>query len=206
MTTDYIYRGISRSRGNAATQGGAHLQSAGGWSIGLWGSNVEFASRFSPTYEIDLRLARAWTLGPNWSAQVDLVHYEYPDARGGDYDYDELMASLSFQQRVTATIGWSPNTSRFGAGTLARDRRALSYELTLLQPVAAHWSICAGAGYYDLRELFGTGYWFWNTGLTFHWDALQIDLLRIDTDSTAEHLFGYRVTGGRWTAALSWRF
>lgn len=206
VTTDYIYRGISQTSGNPAAQGGVQLQSPAGWTVGLWGSNVDFGSAVTPGYEIDLHAERAWSLGPDWSAQLGLIHYEYPDDRRTDYDYDELTASLSFQQRITASVGWSPNTSRFGAGRVARDRRALSYELTLLQPVIAHWSLCAGAGYYDLDDLFGAGYWFWNAGVTFNWEALQLDLSRIDTDATAERLFGYRVTGSRWTAAFTWRF
>lgn len=206
VTTDYIYRGISQTRGNPAIQGGIQLQSPAGWSVGVWSSSVDFGSRFSPSHEIDLHAARSWSLGPDWSAQLGLTHYEYPDDRGASYDYDELLASLSFQQRITASVSWSPNLSRFAAGTLARKRRALSYEVTLLQPLSAHWSLCAGAGHYDLRDLFGTGYWFWNAGVTFNWDALQIDLSRIDTDTTAERLFGYQASGSRWTAALTWRF
>lgn len=206
VTTDYIFRGLSQTDGDPAAQGGIQLQSPAGWSLGVWGSTVDFGSYFSPSYEIDLHAARAWALNPDWSVQLALTHYEYLDAPATDYDYDELLASLSFQQRITASVGWSPNTSRFGAGRLVENRRALSYELTLLQPLSAHWSICGGAGYYDLRDLFGTGYWFWNTGLAFNWEALQIDLSRIDTNDAAKRLFGYRANGSRWTAAFTWRF
>lgn len=206
VATDYIYRGISQTRGEPAIQGGAQWQSPTGWSVGLWGSTLDFDSRLGSTYEIALHAARAWSFGQNWSAQLAAAHHEYPtDARAG-YDYDELTASLSFQQRVTASVSWSPNTSRYGAGRMAANRRALSYELTLLQPLHAHWSLCAGAGHYDLHDLFGAGYWFWNAGVAFAWDALQVDLLHIDADSTADRLFGPAASGGRWTAAFTWRF
>jgi uncharacterized protein (TIGR02001 family) len=207
VTTEYIYRGISQSHGGSAAQGGVELLSpSSGWSLGVWGSTVDFGSSFSPGYEIDLHAARAWSLSPDWSFQLALTHYEYLDDPATDYDYDELLVSLSFQQRITASVGWSPDTSRFGAGRIAENRRALAYELTLLQPLSANWSICAGAGHYDLRELFGSGYWYWNTGLAFNWHMLQIDLSHIDTDETAAELFGYAVTGSRWTAAFTWRF
>jgi uncharacterized protein (TIGR02001 family) len=206
VTTDYIYRGISQTDGNPAVQGSVQLQSLSGWSVGVWGSTVDFGSAFSPSYEIDLHAARAWAVSPDWSVQLALTHYHYLDAPATDYDYDELLASLSFQQRITASVGWSPNTSRFGAGRVAENRRAISYELTLLQPLTAHWSLCAGAGHYDLRDLFDAGYWYWNAGIAFNWDALQIDLSHIDTDDAAERLFGYRASGNHWAAAFTWRF
>jgi uncharacterized protein (TIGR02001 family) len=206
IATDYIYRGISQTRGEPALQGGLQLQTPSGWSAGLWGSTVDFHSRRGPTYEIALHATRAWSLGPDWSTQLSAAHHEYPNEARTDYDYDELTASLSFQQRVTASVAWSPNTSRYGDGRMAANRRALSYEMTVLQPLNAYWSLSAGAGHYDLRDLFGIGYWFWNAGIAFSWDTLQVDLLHIDADATAERLFGYSASGDRWTAAFTWRF
>lgn len=207
LTTDYIYRGVSQSGGQPAIQGGVHIQLPPGWSAGLWGSSVDLNRGAGATYEIDLHAAHAWSLGEHWSARLGITQYMYPnDTAELDYDYEELTASISYQQRVTATLAWSPSISRYGGGAIARDRRATSYELTLLQPLGPRWSVCLGAGHYDLRELFGEGYWFWNAGLTFTWDALQVDLSHIGADETAEDLFGYQASGSRWTAALSWRF
>ncbi len=206
LTTDYIYRGISQTRGEPAVQGGGQLQSPTGWSVGLWGSTVDFESSQSSNYELVIHAARAWSLAPDWSAQFSVAHHEYPNDARLDYDYDELTASLSFQQRITASAAWSPNTSRNNNWRSVTNRRALSYELTLLQPLNEHWSLNAGVGHYDLRDLFGTGYWFWNTGIAFTWGALQVDLLHIDVDAAADRLFRYSASGGRWTAALSWRF
>jgi uncharacterized protein (TIGR02001 family) len=206
LATDYLYRGVSQTSGKPALQGGVQWESPAGWNAGIWGSTVEYAAGLGPQYEIDLHAAHAWSLGPDWSAQVGWTHYAYPNDDGFDYDHDELAVVLSYQQRVTASVAWSPNTSWFGEGKLVRDKRALAYELGFIQPIRPRLSLSAGAGYYDLRELFGAGYWYWNVGVIFNWDALQVDVMRIDTDGTAEELFEYPASGGRWTAALSWRF
>lgn len=206
LASDYIYRGISQTRGQAAAQSGIELRTPSGWSAGVWGSSVDFYRGTGITYEIDLHAAYAWSIANDWSAQLGLVHYEYPSDGWLRYDYDELTAALSYQQRLTASVAWSPNASRYAGGSFVRDRPAVAYELALLQPLQGRWSLSAGLGHYDLRELFGAGYWYWNAGLVFSWDALQVDLQHIDTDQTAERLFGARVSGGRWAAVLTWRF
>jgi uncharacterized protein (TIGR02001 family) len=207
VTTDYIYRGISQSGEQPAGQAGLQFQSASGWNAGIWGSSVDFGSNGGGSaYEVDLHAGYAWSLNPSWSAQANMVHYAYLRDDDSRYDYDELSASISFQQRVTASVAWSWNTSRRSLRGAAWERQALAYELALLQPLHPHWSLSAGVGYYDLQDLFDTGYWFWSTGITFNWQGMQVDLLHIDTDSTARRLFGPDKTRGRWTAALSWRF
>jgi uncharacterized protein (TIGR02001 family) len=206
VATDYVYRGISQTRGQSALQGGLQVTTAGGWSASIWGSTVDFTSGAGDDYEIDLQLARTWTLSPDWAGRLGLTHYAYPEGASLDYDYDELTGSLSYQGRVTASVSWSPNSSRWGDGHYVHDREAFAYELTLLQPLGMYWSVYAGAGYYDLDDLFGTGYAYWNAGLAFTWAKVQVDVMHVGSDDTAKELFGYEAGGDRWTAALSWHF
>jgi uncharacterized protein (TIGR02001 family) len=206
ITTDYIYRGISQTDEQPAAQGGVQFQSPAGWNAGVWGSSVEFQNGSGISYELDLHTGYAWGLSPDWSAQLGYVHYAYLNDGDAGYDYDELTAAISFQQRVTASVAWSPNTSRRTSRGLISDQSALAYELSLIQPLHARWALCAGVGYYDLRQLFDTGYWYWSSGVAFTWEGMQVDLLHIDTDSTADYLFRRQGSGARWTAALSWRF
>lgn len=207
VATDYIYRGISQTDQRPALQAGVQFQSLSGWTAGAWGSSVDFQNGSGTAYELDLHAGYAWALSPDWSARVGYVHYGYLNDGDSGYDYDEVTLALSFQQRVTASIAWSPNTSRRTRHAYASQQQALAYELSLLQPVHPHWSLSAGVGYYDLRDLFGTGYWFWSGGVAFTWQSMQVDLLHIDADSTADYLAWQQAGGsGRWTAAFSWRF
>ena len=207
VTTDYVYRGISQSGGDPAIQGGLYAQPATGWTIGVWASTVEFARTQDRSAEIDLYLARSWSIGSDWDVRLGLTHYEYPnDNLPLRYDYDELIVSASYRQRFTATATWTPELSRYGGGRIAKDREAASYELTYVQPVIGAWSMGAGLGYFDLDDLFDTGYWYWNAGLVYSWQRLQVDLSYIDADETVHRLYGYRANSQHWSAALTWRF
>jgi uncharacterized protein (TIGR02001 family) len=206
ITTDYIYRGTSQTAGKPAAQAGVQFHSADGWNAGMWTSSVDFQNGRGRAYELDLHGGYSWALTPDWAAQIGYVHYGYFDEGNADYDYDEVTASLSYQQRATASIAWSPNTSKYTYWGFISDKRALAYELSVLQPVNPRWSLCAGVGYYDLRDLIDTGYWYWSAGLAFTWQGMQVDLLHIDTDSTGERMFELEGAGSRWTAALTWRF
>jgi uncharacterized protein (TIGR02001 family) len=207
LTSDYVYRGLSQTEGQPALQGGVHVRTESGWSAGLWASTVNRGPGPGAHSEIDLQLSKAFSLGQDWNLVLNANHYFYPnDNRAQPYEYDEVVASLSYQNRVTATASWSPNTSRFSRGVFAEDRNARSYELTAQQPLSGNWSLYGGAGYYDLTELFDTGYWYWNAGVTYNVGNLQMDLSHIDTDHTAKRLFDYEVSERQWIAALSWHF
>lgn len=202
ITTDYIYRGTSQTDGQPAAQAGIQFHSSG-WNAGMWGSSVDFQNGAGIAYELDLQAGYTWQLSPDWSMQLGAVHYAYLDDNDTGYDYDEVTVSVSYQQRATASVSWSPNTSKRTYQRFIWDRQTFAYELSLLQPLHPRWSVYAGVGYYDLHDLVDTGYWYWSTGLAFTWQGVQVDVLHIDTDSTATELFD---SDSRWTAALTWRF
>lgn len=205
VTTDYIYRGTSQTAGEAAAQAGVQFHSSAGWNAGMWGSSVDFQNGAGLAYELDLQAGYSWSLSPDWSLQLGYVHYAYLDDGDADYDYDEVSVSVSYQQRASASVSWSPNTSKRMYWGLVSERRALAYELSLLQPVHPRWSLCAGVGYYDLSDFADTGYWYWSTGIAFTWQGMQLDVLHIDTDASGRRLFKERA-GSRWTATVTWRF
>jgi uncharacterized protein (TIGR02001 family) len=207
VTNDYLNRGISYTRGAPAIQGGMHVRWPAGWSIGVWASTVNLNRGSGATGEIDLYLSRSWSLDSDWDLSGSVTHYSYlHDSAALPYDYDELIASISYRRQLSATVAWSPNVDRYAGGRPVLDRAATSYEVTYLQPLGASWSANAGLGYYDLSEFFATGYWYWNAGFSYALGSLQMDLAHIGTDDTASQLYGYRSTGRRWSAALTWRF
>jgi uncharacterized protein (TIGR02001 family) len=203
FTTDYLYRGISQTDDQPAAQAGVQFHSSNGWNAGMWGSSVDFQNGANSAFELDLQAGYTWQLSPDWSSQLSYVHYAYLNDNDSGYDYDEVSASVSYQQRATASVSWSPNTSKHTYWGLVADKQARAYEFSLLQPLHPNWSVYAGAGYYDLRDLVDTGYWYWSAGVAFTYQSMQVDLLHIDTDDTAKRLFD---SSPRWTAALTWRF
>jgi uncharacterized protein (TIGR02001 family) len=207
LSSNYVYRGLSQTDGRPSVQGGLYVRSESGWSAALWASTVNRGPGPGADSEIDVQLSKAWSLDEQWSLQLSANHYFYPDDnRARPYEYDELVVSLSFQNRLTATVAYSPNTSRFSRDVFARHRTARSYEATFLQPLSLSWSLYGGVGHYDLTDLFDAGYWYWSAGVSYCVGQLQMDLSHIDTDHTARRLFDYEVGKRRWIAALSWRF
>lgn len=206
-TTDYVYRGISQTRGKPAFQADVHYRTAGVWTFGAWTSTMDEHPGPGASLELDLYLSRNWALHPDWDAQATLTHYAYPDDdRAARYDYNEITASLIYQSRLAATVAWSPDASRYSYGRLAQDKTAISYELSALQPLFHELSATAGAGYYDLSELNDAGYWFWNAGLSWSAGGAQLAVSYIDTDEAAVRSFGWEQAGSRWTGTVLWRF
>lgn len=206
-TTDYVYRGLSQTRGKSALQADVHYKPDAAWTVGAWASTVDPNPGSGATVELDLYASRNWVMGQDWDARLSVTHYTYlSDKRASSYDYDEITGSLIYQSRLAATIAWSPEAPRYSNGWVVRGETATSYELTGTQPLFRTLSATAGAGYYDLSNLFNIGYWFWNAGLTWSAGGAQVAISYMDTDDTAVRAFGDDSAGSRWTGMLIWRF
>jgi len=210
VTSDYRVRGISKTWGEAAVQGGLHAQTPSGWIVGAWGSTVSRNRGRSSTLEVDAYAGYGRSFSNDWDLKAIVTHYWYPnDPAETSYDYDELSVTLGFRSQLFATVAWSPNSkyfSRYQGSWHAEEGASVSYELTGLQPIATGLSLTAGVGYNDLTNVVEAGYWYWNAGLSYSVGPVQLDVSRIDSDTTAEDLFGSIVTEAGWSAAISWRF
>lgn len=202
--SDYASRGLSLTRGDPALQAGV-FRRVGAWSLGAAASTVDLGDWVDASYELSANLTRTWALGEAWSVYAAYTRYLYP-GEYGEYDYSEWTGSLSYRNLVTATLAYFPDATFASRGMPSEPDDAMSYELATLQPLTERWSFLAGLGYYELPDRFDTGYWFWSTGFAFSWNALQVDLVHIDTDSKAVQLFGSERAGNRWSAALMWKF
>lgn len=205
--TDYVFRGVSQTRGAAAIQGDLHYLSPAGWAVGGWASTID--SNPGPGASLELNLYAAWnrSIGETWNARLAAVHYAYPnDSRSVDYDYDELVASLVFNDRLAATVAWSPNTTRYAEYRVAEDRTAVSYDLVGHWPIDGPFLATGSVGYYDLDDLFGAGYGYWSAGVSIAMSHLKFDFGYYEASDRAERWFGSESAGGRWSLAAAWHF
>jgi len=206
-TTDYVFRGLSQTRGNPAAQADLHYQTTTGWVAGLWGSTVDLNRGSGATLELNAYAGRAWSVGGPWNAKVTAVQYVYPnDTAYLPYDYFELVASFAYEDRLALTLSWSPNTSRYSSYGIARDQQALTYELIGQWPLRGSLSATGSVGYYDLSQLFETGYFYGSAGLGGNFARFRVDLGYFVTDQEATDLFGPEVAGDRWSLTVAWRF
>lgn len=206
-TSDYVFRGVSQTRGAPALQADLHWHRDARWLAGAWASTVDVNRGPGPTQELNAYAGHNWRLGSDWSAKLLAVAYIYPNDRPvRRWDYDELVAALAFRDTLTATVAWSPNLSGFVNGSAVEGREATSYELTANLPWRHAWVVNAGLGYYDLNELFGSGYAFWNCGVTYGAAPWQVTLARFGTSGQATTLYGDERTKDRWSLGVQWHF
>jgi uncharacterized protein (TIGR02001 family) len=207
-TTDYVLRGLSQTRGAPALQADLHVEHPSGWFVGAWGSTIDLNRGPGATLELNAYAGLDWQLDPAWSARLTAVHYAYPnDTDFLRYDYDEVIGSLAFRDRLVASVAWSPNTARYSAYYgMSEEGTALTYDLVGNWPLTGSLTATAGVGYYDLDDLFGTGYGYWNAGLVWTRSHLQLELGWYATTHEAEELFSPETTGQRWSLTATWQF
>ena len=94
ISNNYLWRGLTQSNNEAQVSGGLDYASEdGGFYIGTWASNVEYASDDTYSYEHDVYLG--WTGGEeNFSWDVGWLYYNYDDIN--KIDFHELYATLGF--------------------------------------------------------------------------------------------------------------
>lgn len=177
LTTDYVFRGVTYSDGHAALQAGADVALDSGLYMGIWASSVDISG--GPTRQRDLQLN--YYLGYNhdlrsdWSIGANAVFYTFPRTKGDiDYDFPEYSIVANYDDRMWIEYSYSPDLFHSG-----RDTHHL--DLYAEWPLAAHLVLGAGAGYYDVSELAGSAYSYWQLGITRSFRRIDVDLRYHDT-------------------------
>lgn len=104
FTSDYLFRGISQTGGEAALQGGIDYAHASGFYAGVWGSNVSWVGASSSSLEFDTYLGYSNSLTEDIGYNVGYLRYNYtgvypsPIPAGfAKADTDEIYAALSWK-------------------------------------------------------------------------------------------------------------
>lgn len=206
-TSDYVLRGVSQSDAGPALQGALTYEADRGWYGGAWASTINATDWYHPAGEADVELDvfaginRA--VAEDWSVDLHGARYIYPeDGEVLDYDYWELELAVTYRDSVRASVAWYPDMSMVSKQGLARNQSALAYEIGLRQAVLPWLAVTAGVGYFDLEELFSTGYTYWNVGLAASVGKLTIDLGQYGSDSRGRDLYGSHLAGPRTVLTL----
>ncbi len=94
FTSDYRFRGISQSAGDAAIQGSIDVGYDNGIYAGVWGSNVDFGD--DAHLEIDWYVGYGADINDDLSWDATLYYYTYPGYEDVDGDYAELDLNLYY--------------------------------------------------------------------------------------------------------------
>ncbi len=180
IVSDYMFRGLSQTGGDAALQGGATVSHDSGFYAGLWGSNVDFGD--DTDFELDVFVGYTGALDEKTSYDVNVTYFSYPNApSGSDYDYFELGAGITHDFDV-ASIGvkaaYSPEF--FGK---SGDAFWLGGNLTV--PVN-DWISASGNIGYQWLEPADSDYFHYDLGVTASFDIVSLDVRYVGTDIEGE--------------------
>jgi uncharacterized protein (TIGR02001 family) len=205
-SSDYVEHGLSRSRGDSVVRVHGAWALPHGFTVAAALGTLDLNPGRGPAHEIGLYLGKQWALTDDWSLRLETARYEFgPNARRGSYDYSELTTSISYRRWLSASIGYSPDYSLFSRRGAASERAALNYAVTVRYPVRHGITLITGAGHYELSDLFGTGFSYWNAGAQVDLRRASFALSFIGTDNTAVALFGNETAGERLSATVAIR-
>lgn len=137
-TSDYLYRGYSKSADRPTVQVKVSADGAAGWFAGAWASAVDFGEA---RFEFNPYAGWQFPLTPDWRLEAAVAGYLY-DARtyGEGNGYADLGARLRFRDVASVRIGVAPDA--YGAGeaipTFEVDARYPLTDVTEVFALAGH--------------------------------------------------------------------
>jgi uncharacterized protein (TIGR02001 family) len=191
VTSDYRFRGQSQTDRGVAVQGSIDFASESGFFAGVWASNIDFNDAGDTSIEVDLYAGITTAVSESTEATFKVVYYAYPDQDNlaNDYDYVEVLASLSHDfggASVSGEIAWSPDY-------FAQTGSAVALTGTLEVPLAEWLSASGHLGYQWIDDEIGYGtpdYMYYDIGLSATWNILTFDVRYVDTDLDELECYG----------------
>jgi uncharacterized protein (TIGR02001 family) len=182
LTSNYVWRGLTQSDGDAAIQGGFDYTN-GIFYAGTWGSSVNFGA-LGPedlaTMELDVYAGLTPSVGPV-TFDVGVVGYFYPGSTdaGNELDFWEGLVGASFAASDQLTLGASVYYSPEFSG---ENGESLYGEINAAFAFSDAFSVSGAYGNQDV-DLLGD-YSTWNLGGTVSLHGFGIDFRYWDTQDT----------------------
>lgn len=161
LTSNYVYRGYSKSNADPDVQGNIDYEHPSGLFLGAWVSHVDFGdSRFHDRAKLEANPYAGMTLrlAEDWRVDATLAGYLY-DGKvfGRGANYGELTGALHFRDLATARLAVARDA-------YARSGATLDYEIQMRYPVTDTLEVSGSIGYEDATAVFGYSDIYWNVG------------------------------------------
>jgi uncharacterized protein (TIGR02001 family) len=207
-TSDFVFRGISLTRGKPAGMGSIDVEFPQELYVGAFIATVDPNPGPSPAVEIDAWLGKYWALSEDYSFDLRVSHYFYPDdPRRVSYDRTELTTTLGFRNRAFLAAIYSPNTDAIGtAPGYERNGDTWALELSARHAFNERWTVSAGFGHYNLEAVYDDSYNYWNATLTATFEPFELQLAYLGADDRAADHFPDDSVGDRVALTALWRF
>jgi uncharacterized protein (TIGR02001 family) len=92
VTSNYLWRGLEQTGGDAAISGGIDYAHDSGLYVGTWASNASWGDMKT---ELDLYFGFGGDISEDVSYDVGYIYYAYPDSIADENEFSEIYASLS---------------------------------------------------------------------------------------------------------------
>jgi uncharacterized protein (TIGR02001 family) len=206
-TSDFVFRGLSLTRGEPAAQASFDVEFPKEYYVGAFAATADPNDDPSPSWEIDVWAGRYWRLSDHWSSDLRLSQYTYPDdPRRVSYNRTELTGTLGFRNRLFVAAIYSPNTRGVGSSSGYEEGNTWAVELSGRHPFNERYSISAGFGHYGLEEIYHDTYNYWNVTLTGSFDPFELQLAYLGVSANAADHFDSDSVGDRVALTVLWRF
>ncbi len=206
-TSDFVFRGLSLTRGKPAAQASLDVEFPHEFYIGAFVATADPNDGPSPHFEVDAWLGRYWRLSESFSADLRLSQYTYPeDPRRRNYNRTEFTATLGFRNAFYIAAIYSPNTDALASSPGYEEGDAWAVELSGRHAFNERWAVSAGVGHYGLDEVYQDSYHYWNATLTATIAPFEIQLAFLGVDPDADRHFDADTTGNRVALTALWRF
>ena len=176
LTTDYVFRGISKSDENPAIQGGFDYQDPSGFHAGVWGSNIDFNNPDDGSLELDVYGGYSGEYN-KFSYDVGGIYYAYPGSDSDlNYDFFELYLAGGYDfdfMALNAGLNYSPEY--FGD-----TGNAFYYYAGVNVPLQHDFSVSAHVGRQEIDD--ATDYIDWSLGFGYTYLDFDFGLTYTDTD------------------------
>ncbi|WP_259238219.1 TorF family putative porin [Rheinheimera pacifica] len=182
FTSDYAFRGVSQTEEAPAIQGGLSLASESGFYVSVWGSNVDFLAE--GTLELDVMLGWSGAINDDWSTDVGIMRYGYPNTAIPGSNFWEVYGSLSYKD-LTFGLAYSDDYYA-NSGKFYYIYADYSYALTENFSLDLH----VGQNEYDDSS---ASYLDWSVGISTEVLGAGLSLAYVDTDINGSYLADRRV-------------
>lgn len=200
LVSDYLFRGVSQTHGDAAIQGGVDYTSPSGFYAGLWGSSISWVKDWlgKGSAEVDVYGGYRGSLAEGVGYDVGVIAYTYP-GKGeaiptflanpntaevyGSVSYKWL--SVKYSRTVSSHfVGW------YGGAAYDKDTKGSGYlEANGAWDLGDGWGLSAHIGHQKVKESVSTAaindasYSDWNIGVSKDVGFGVVGLVYSETDA-----------------------
>jgi uncharacterized protein (TIGR02001 family) len=206
-TSDFVFRGLSLTRGKPAAQASVDIEFPKEFYTGAFVATADPNPGPSPNLEMDVWAGRYFRVSDDFSADLRLSQYTYPDdPRRVSYNRSEITGTLGFRNQLFLAAIYSPNTRAVGSSAGYADGNAWALEISGRKSLGKRFSVSGGLGHYGLNEIYHDSYNYWNATLTAALEPFELQLAYLGVDDNASDHFNRRTVGDRVALTALWRF